>query len=95
MKTLRPVDTATYEKIGAAYVVCAQYPEIFGDVPLKKFCGMFVDVLDEDEERMKAMAPAMYRVMKKIQSCNYLSFDLEVELSEVLEAIESGGAGNE
>ena len=98
MKTLKPVDPATYEKIGAAYVVCAEYPEIFGDVPLKKFCGMFVDVVDDEEERLKAMAPAMYRLLKKIDKrCQRydLDPDLEDELSEVLRAIESEASDDE
>ena len=98
MKTLKPVDNATHEKIGAAYLVCAEYPEIFGDVPLKKFCSMFVDVVDDEEDRLKAMAPAMYRLLKKIDNwCwdNDLDPDLEDELSGVLNAIESEGAADE
>ena len=38
--------------------------------------------LEDGEERIQAMAPVMYRILKKIEA-------LEVELSEVLSAIES------
>ena len=92
MKTLKPVDPGTYEQIGAAYAICAQYPEIFGDVSLKKFCGMFVEVVDDDADRLTAMAPVMYRVLKKIDDwcqSNDMDEDLEAELSNVLSAIES------
>lgn len=68
MKTLHPVDKATYEKIGAAYAICAEYPEIFGNVTLEKFCSMFVDVIPEGKDkrdaRMKAYAPEMYRLLQ-------------------------------
>jgi hypothetical protein len=70
MKTLQPVDKATYEKIGTAYAICAEYPEVFGDVTLEKFCSMFVDVIpegeDEREARMKASAREMYELLKVI-----------------------------
>ncbi|MBQ7217127.1 MAG: hypothetical protein IJS39_14210 [Synergistaceae bacterium] len=91
MKTLYPVDKATHEKIGAAYLVCSQYPEIFGDVPMGKFCSMFVDVIDEDEDertaRMRASAPEMYRILQEVQEwCreNDLDSDIECDIWEVL-----------
>ena len=68
MKTLKPVDQETYERIGAAYAICSQYPEIFGNVTMKKFCSMFVDdIIDEDEDeheaRMRAYASEMYDML--------------------------------
>ena len=67
MKTLHPVDEATNARIGKAYLICSQYPEVFGDVTMKKFCSMFVDVLDEDEDlieaRKKAYAGDMYALL--------------------------------
>lgn len=67
MKTLHPVDEETYARIGKAYLICSQYPDVFGDVTFKKFCSMFVDVLDDDEDeqdvRLKVVAPAMYRLL--------------------------------
>ena len=69
MKTLHPVDEATNARIGKAYLICSQYPEVFGDVTMKKFCSMFVDVLDEDEDlieaRKKAYAGDMYHLLQK------------------------------
>ena len=68
MKTLYPVDEATYEKIGAAYAICAEYPEIFDNVTLEKFCSMFVDIVPEGKDkrdaRMKVYAPEMYRLLQ-------------------------------
>ena len=69
MRTLRPVSQETYEKIGAAYVICAEYPEIFDNVTLKKFCSMFVDVIpdgeNEQEARKREYGPTMYRLLQK------------------------------
>ena len=74
MKTREPVDDETAALIGKAYVVCSQYPEIFGNVKMSKFCGMFVDVIEEDEDeretRMKTLAPEMYEWM--LEMLNYL-----------------------
>ena len=68
MKTVKPVDKATLERIGAAYAICSQYPDVFGDVTFRKFCGMFVDdIIDEGEDlieaRKRAAAPDMYRLL--------------------------------
>lgn len=70
MKTLKPVDEETYARIGKAYLICSEYPEVFGDVTFKKFCSMFVDALDEKkrEARMRKYAPDMYRLLKDIRS---------------------------
>ena len=40
MKTVKPVDEATKAKIGKAYLICSQYPDVFGDVTMKKFCAL-------------------------------------------------------
>ena len=54
MKTLHPVSQETYERIGKAYLICSQYPEVFEGVSYKKFCGMFVDdIIDEGEDLMR------------------------------------------
>lgn len=44
------VDDETLSRIGAAFLICAQYPEIFGDVPMEKFRAMFIDDTKEDED---------------------------------------------
>ena len=69
MRTLRPVSQETYEKIGAAYAICSEYPEVFGEVRNKEFCSMFVpDILDESvdvhEARKKAAAHEMYEMLE-------------------------------
>ena len=69
MKTLHPVSQETYERIGKAYLICSQYPEVFEGVSYKKFCGMFVDdIIDEGEDiieaRKKAAAPEMYEMLE-------------------------------
>ena len=71
MKTVKPVSQETYERIGAAYAICSKYPDIFGDVTFKKFCGMFVDdIIDEEEDlieaRKKAYAGEMYDFLDAI-----------------------------
>ena len=71
MKTLYPVDEETYSRLGKAFLICAQYPEVFGDIPCKKFCAMFVDdIIDEDEDeraaRMRAAAPKMYELLRTV-----------------------------
>ncbi len=67
MKTLHPVDEAMKAKIGKAYLICSQFPDVFNDVTLEKFCSMFVDVIPEGENeqdaRMKAAAPEMRRLL--------------------------------
>ena len=102
MKTLKPVDQETYERIGAAYAICSQYPDVFGDVTMKKFCSMFVDVIDEGEDeqeaRMKVYASEMYRILSE------LNRDIDVygvnealgeAIYEVLEAINGGEPSDE
>ena len=69
MKTLKPVSKETYERIGKAYAICSEYPDVFGDVTMRKFCGMFVDdIIDEGEDlieaRKKAYAGEMYDLLK-------------------------------
>ena len=69
MKTLHPVSQETYERIGKAYAICSEYPEVFGAVTMRKFCGMFVDdIIDEEEDlieaRKKAAAPEMYEMLE-------------------------------
>ena len=68
MKTVKPVSKETYEQIGKAYAICSEYPAVFGDVTMRKFCGMFVDdIIDEGkdliEARKRAAAPDMYRLL--------------------------------
>ena len=87
MKTLKPVDEETYAKIGKAYLICSEYPEIFGEVTYKKFCSMFVDVVDEDEDeheaRIKAAAPEMYRILRAIDK-NYEELNLDEPILDAL-----------
>ena len=69
MKTLKPVSKETYERIGKAYAICSEYPDVFGDVTMRKFCGMFVDdIIDEGEDlieaRKKAYAGEMYKMLE-------------------------------
>ena len=82
MKTLKSVDEETYTRIGKAYLICAEYPEVFGDVKLEKFCSMFVDVIDEDEDereaRMKAYAPDMYQLLKDVLDTQVINRGVEV-----------------
>ena len=53
MKTVKPVDKATLECIGAAYAICSRYPNMFVD-----------DIIDDGEElaaaRKKAYAGEVY-----------------------------------
>ena len=80
MKTLHPVDEETYERIGKAYLICSQYPDVFGDVTYEKFCSMFVDVIPDGEDertaRMRALAPAMYELLEGAldELCNYAPY---------------------
>ena len=69
MKTVKPVSKETYERIGKAYAICSEYPDVFGDVTMRKFCGMFVDdIIDEGEDlvvaRKKAYAGDMYHLLQ-------------------------------
>ena len=73
MKTLYPVDEETYERIGKAYLICSQYPEVFGDVKLRDFCSLFVELEDEDaseeetfDARVKAYALDMYSLLNNL-----------------------------
>ena len=103
MKTLKPVDEETYARIGKAYQICTEYPEVFGDVTMKKFCSMFVDVVDEDENereaRMKVHASEMYRILKGVndwyQGKGYLHEGLANDIWELLKVIEGGEASDE
>ena len=70
MKTLHPVSQEIYERIGKAYAICSEYPEVFGAVTMRKFCEMFVDdIIDEGEDlieaRKKAAAPEIYRLLNE------------------------------
>ena len=69
MKTLKPVGKETYERIGKAYAICSEYPEVFGEVTFRKFCVMFVDdIVDEGEDlisaRKRAHAGEMYDLLE-------------------------------
>ena len=72
MKTVKPVSKETYERIGKAYLICSEYPDVFGDVTFEKFCSMFVDVIPEGESkrsvRMKAYAGEMYDLIRAVSS---------------------------
>ena len=104
MKTLKPVDEATYTKIGKAYLIYSQYPEVFNDVTFEKFCGMFVDVIPEGEDeklaRMKAYAETMYYMLKNLRyefmhggaSDEKYITQIIVEIGEVLSEIDENGA---
>ncbi len=45
------VTEAQLNKIGQAFLVVNEYPEIFGDVPMGKFVAMFMT--DEQERRAR------------------------------------------
>ena len=93
MKTLKPVDEETYAKIGKAYQICSQYPEVFGEVTMKKFCSMFVDVIDEDEDereaRMRKYAPDMYQILKDVSDSEVINIDIELgkQLEDAIYAV--------
>ena len=91
MKTVYPVDEETYARIGKAYLICSEHPDVFGDVTMEKFCSMFVDVVpegkDERETRMKTYASEMYRLLNKVFSYMAdanLNEDLRLEIDECL-----------
>ena len=92
MKTVKPVSQETYERIGKAYAICSEYPDVFGDVKMRKFCGMFVDdIIDEGEDlieaRKKAYANNMYCLLQKaFQSMADAKVDepLRLEIDECL-----------
>ena len=92
MKTVKPVSKETYERIGKAYAICSEYPDVFGDVTMRKFCGMFVDdIIDEGEDlieaRKKAYAGEMYCLLQKaFQSMADAKVDelLRLEIDECL-----------
>ena len=44
---LREVNDSPFTKLGKAYVIFSQYPEIFGDVPLWKLKFLFFDEWEE------------------------------------------------
>ena len=44
---LREVNESPYTKLGKAFVIFSQYPEIFGDVPLWKLKYLFFDEWEE------------------------------------------------
>ena len=46
---IRQIDEETLEKIGKAFVIFAQFPEVFGDVPLWKLKGLFLDGITEKD----------------------------------------------
>lgn len=95
MKTVKPVSQETYERIGKAYAICSEYPDVFGDVTFRKFCGMFVDdIIDEGEDliaaRKKAYAGNMYRLLHAaFESLAYAGIDesLRLEIDECLSRI--------
>ena len=102
MKTLKPVDEETYARIGKAYQICTEYPEVFGDVTMKKFCSMFVDVVDEDEDereaRIKAHAPEMYEKLNlAVESLREHRFDSPTAeiIESLLDKIDGGEASDE
>ena len=102
MKTLKPVDEETYAKIGKAYLICSEYPEVFGEVTMKQFCSMFVDVIDEDEDereaRMRAYAPKMYQLLRELKEYSEeydLYSDLKDEVFELLRKIDGGETSDE
>ena len=95
MRPLYPVDQETYARIGEAYLICSEYPEVFGQVTFKKFCSMFVDIADENEDlqeaRKRKEAPAMYQLLCEIRECltDYdLPSDIEADINEILARIE-------
>lgn len=107
MKTLKPVDEATYARIGKAYLICSQYPDVFDGVTYEKFCGMFVDVVADDEDiheaRMKAEAESMYWMLRnmlyelKRGSCDDADYIAQVidDIGEVLSRIDREDACDE
>ena len=42
------VDEETLERIGEAFLIFAQYPEVFGDVPIGRLRGLFLDGYEGD-----------------------------------------------
>ena len=44
---LREVNESPYTKLGKAYVIFSQYPEVFGEVPLWKLKFLFFDEWEE------------------------------------------------
>ena len=107
MKTVKPVDEATKAKIGKAYLICSQYPDVFGDVTMKKFCAMFVDVVDEDDDeheaRIKAEAESMYWMLRNMlyelkrgsgKDADYLTQMID-DIGEVLSRIDGEDACDE
>ena len=42
------LELSPYTKLGRAFVICSQYPEIFGDVDLHKFCPLFIETSDDE-----------------------------------------------
>lgn len=105
MKTLKSVDGETYAKIGKGYQICSQYPEVFGDVTMRKFCSMFVDDIIDDEAdeklaRMKLYAETMYYMLKNLRyefmhggaSDEKYITQIIVEIGDVLSEIDENGA---
>ena len=96
MKTLHPVDEETYARIGKAYLICSEHPDVFGDITFKKLCSMFVDdIIDEGEDerkaRMKTCAPEMYSLLNKVfsyMSDLKLNENLRLEIDECLCRVE-------
>lgn len=89
MKILKLVDEEIYARIGKAYLICSQYPEVFGDVTLKKICSMFVDVINKDEDnrekRIKAQATQMYEILRAID--RWYMKDIGIHLQEAISGV--------
>ena len=102
MRTLHAVDEATYAKLGEAYLICAEYPEVFEGVTMEKFCSMFVDVIPDGESeltaRAKAHAVEMYKLLNKVfirVEFTGLDGELKSEIDACLSRIEEVSSAGE
>lgn len=99
MKTVKPVSKETYERIGKAYLICSEYPDVFGDVTFERFCSMFVDVIPEGESehaaREKAYAGEMYSMLYRayawiVSDEDDAESDIAQDISRLLHRIDYG-----
>ena len=94
MKTLYPVDDETYARIGKAYLICSQHPDVFNDVKFKKFCSMFVDVIDDcEDEREARLNAAAHEMYDALVCMNGMLHDPRI--SELLNRINGTEVGND
>lgn len=73
------LEQSPYTRLGKAFTLCSQHPEIFGDVDLHKFCALFLDDNGHEEcthnDRDEDFCPNDEEDVDKICVCIHGSFE--------------------